>query len=171
MQPSLITLGYIFSATEGKMRSLWSGWKGSHLIMGWIITNGKEEPGRRQADNFSFLSPFSVVLPWALLENSSAPSKFPHGRTFCVTPWLTEKTWPVQEPISSNALHCFLLPFLHHCELAPSKWNIRTSIRASPLLSRRLSTFPWPTCWLCHRVHGKPWKWRSHVFLEPGNVV
>lgn len=62
MQPSLITLRYIFSATEGKMRSPGSGWKGSHLIMGRIITSGKKEPGGRQADNFSFLSPFSVVF-------------------------------------------------------------------------------------------------------------
>ena len=165
MQPSLITLGYIFSATEGKMRSLGSGWKGSHLIMGWIITNGKEEPGRRKADNFSFLSPFSVVLPWALLVNSSVPSKFPHWRTSCVTPCLTERMWPVQEPISSDALHRFLLPYLHHCELAPSKWNIRTSILALPLHFRGIGTFPWSSCCLCRGVHGEPWKWRSHVFL------
>ena len=158
MQPSLITPGYIFRATEGKMRSLGSGWKGSHLITGWIITNEKKEPGRRQADKFSFLSPFSVVLPWALPENSRVTSQFTHQRTFCVTPWLTEKTWPVQEPISSDALHRFILPYLHHCELAASKWNIRTWFLALPLLSRRLSSFPWPTCWLCRRVHGEPWK-------------
>lgn len=134
---------------------------------------------KRQGDakhNFLLFSPFSVVLPGALLDKSSVLNRFTHWGTCCVTLWPVEGTVFLMGGQSRNpspqmlCILSFCLTFTTVSLQLPSKTS---AVKFLPCLCypEHSALFPWPTYWLCCRVHVEPWKCWSEALLEPGNVV